>query len=276
MSKKKTPRPDPASLGLPPAGVDSHAHLDMADTFGEDLPEVLARARAAGVARIGNVFLGPEAYAAGRHLFDAHPEVYFILGIHPNEAAACTPEALEAMRLAFAADARLRAVGEIGLDLYWDDMPLPVQREAFVAQLGLARDLGLPPVIHSRDAFAQTIELLDAEGFAGRPLLWHCFGGDTEQARALLERGWHVSIPGPVSYKKNEELREAVKFMGLSRLLIETDCPYLTPEPWRGTRNEPALVAFTARTIAEALGTEVEEVWRRTGENAARFFGLES
>lgn len=274
MAKKKPARLDPAELGLPLAGVDSHAHLDMEDAFRDDLPETLERARAAGVARIGNVFLGPEAYLANRRHFADRPEVFFLLGVHPNDADAYTPSTIPEMRAAFTEDPRLRAVGEIGLDLYWDRVPENAQRAAFLAQLHLARELGLPAVIHSRDAFAQTLDILKAESFSGTPVLWHCFGGDTAQARAILDNGWHISIPGPVTYKKNQELRDAVAFAGLERTLIETDCPYLSPEPWRGARNEPSLLPFTARAVAEALGLPVETVWRTTGRNALSFFGL--
>jgi len=147
MSKKKPERPAPESLGLPATGVESHAHLDGSE-FDADREAVLERARAAGVARFGNVFLGPERWAANRHLFAHRPEVFFLLGIHPCEAQVCDDAALAAMRAAFAQDDRLRAVGEIGLDFYWDDCPPDIQRAAFRAQLAMAREVGRPVVIH--------------------------------------------------------------------------------------------------------------------------------
>ncbi len=281
MSKKnKPPRQEPETLGLPLGGVDSHAHLDL-DDFDADREAVLERARACGVAHLGNVFLGPQAYLSKRHYFDKHPEVFFILGIHPGNADQCEPEALATMRQAFGADARLKAVGEIGLDYYWDDYPRAAQEQAFRAQLALARDLGLPPVIHCRDkadsqeAFADALRLLKEADLSGRKLLWHCFGGDTDQARQLLDQGWQVSIPGPVSYARNETLREAVRFIPLERLLIETDCPYLSAEPWRGKRNHPALVGFTAYCVAQVKGLNPVDVWTTTGANARAFFNLE-
>lgn len=280
MSKKhKHPRPEPETLALPLAGVDSHAHLDLPD-FDADREAILDRARACGVAAVGNVFLGPEAYLRNRRLFEARPEVFFILGIHPGNADTCTQAALAAMGQAFATDPRLKALGEIGLDYYWDDHPRQTQQDAFRAQLDLARELGLPPVIHcrdkahSQDAFEDSLRILDAAGFPGRPLLWHCFGGDADQATQLLKRGWHISIPGPVSYARNDALREAVAAIPLERLLIETDCPYLSAEPWRGKRNHPALMGFTAAGIAPLKGVDVEQLWRTTGDNARNFFRL--
>lgn len=274
MSKKKPVRLEPETLGLAPLGVDSHAHLDM-DDFDADRAEILDRALACGVAHTGNVFLGPRAYLAHRHYFAQRPEVFFLLGIHPGNAADCTPEAVAEMRRCFAADPRLKAVGEIGLDFYWNDYPREVQEAAFRAQLELARQLGLPPVIHCRDAFADTLRVLCDEGYSGRKLLWHCFGGDADQAREVLSHGWHVSIPGPVSYAKNEALRAAVALIPLERLLLETDCPYLSAEPWRGKRNHPALLGFTAQAVAGARGVPVEDIWAATGRNALDFFALE-
>jgi TatD DNase family protein len=274
MSKKKPPRPEPETLSLAPFGVDSHAHLDM-DAFDADRDEVLSKALACGVARIGNVFLGPAAYHAHKAYFEAHPEVFFLLGIHPGDAGQCTPDTLSDMRLAFTKDPRLRAVGEIGLDYYWNDFPHEVQEAAFRAQLRLARELDLPPVIHCRDAFEDTLRVLLDEGYGHRKLLWHCFGGDSDQARTLLGHGWHLSIPGPVSYAKNEAIQEAVAHIPLERMLLETDAPYLTAEPWRGKRNHPALLGFTATAVAQLKNLPIAEVWATTGRNAITFFGLE-
>jgi TatD DNase family protein len=274
MSKHKHVRPEPETLGLPLTGVDSHAHMDLED-FDADREALLDRARACGVARIGNVFLGPAAYHAHKGYFERRPDVFFLLGIHPCNASDCTPEALEDMRRAFAADPRLKAVGEIGLDFYWDDQPHDLQEDALRRQLRLALKIGRPPVIHSRDAFDATVRVLREEGLPGKKLLWHCFNGDELQARTLLDQGWHLSIPGPVSYAKNESLQRAVTMIPLDRLLIETDSPYLTPEPWRGKRNHPALVGFTAQTVAWIKRMPVEELWASAGETAREFFALE-
>jgi len=271
MSKKN--RPEPESLELAPVGVDSHAHLDLED-FDEDRETLLARARQSGVANIVNVFLGPDAYEQNRRLFDAHPEVSFLLGVHPNDATKFTDGIFERMRAHFLADPRLKGVGEIGLDYYWDDAPPALQKPAFVSQLHLAREVERPVVIHSRDANGDCMDILEAEGFRDYPVLWHCFGADMALAKAILDNGWHISVPGPVTFRKTDDLQAAVARIPLDRLLVETDCPYLAPEPWRGKRNHSALVAFTAKRIAEIKGRSVADIWRITGDNARRFFGL--
>ncbi len=268
---KKRERELPEALDLPPVGADSHAHLDGRDF---DVDEVLARALACGVRTVGNVFLGPEAYREGRGLFEGHPDVFFLLGVHPHDAAKMTEDDLAGMREAFTADTRLRAVGEIGLDYYYDFSPREDQQRWFRRQLSLARELDQRVVIHCRDAEDDCLAILDSMGFGGRPLLWHCFGLGPDWARLIVERGWHISVPGTVTYARSLDLREAVKIIPSDRLLLETDCPYLSPEPWRGKRNEPALLGFTAREIALLRGEDVRELWQRCGDNAREFFGL--
>ena len=274
MSKKKdTPRPLPDTLGLPPTGADSHAHLDSEGII-ERLPEVMERARNAGLASIGQVFLGPAAYHANKDTFAGYPGVFFLMGIHPCDGQECTGATLKAMREAFADDPRLRAVGEIGLDFYWKDCPPFIQEEAFRVQLALAKETDRPVVIHSRDAAKDTLRILEAEGFAGRPVLWHCFSGDAvEFLDRFLANGWHLSIPGPVTYPANHSLREAVKRIPPDRLMVETDCPYLTPAPHRGERNESAWVRYVCEKVAQIKGLTPEEVAEATTANAERMFG---
>ena len=275
MAKKKNskPAPLPQSLSLPLTGVESHAHLDL-PPFSSDIEEVLERAKESGVRYICNVFLGHDAWKNNRHLFENHDEVFFIMGTHPSHVDQCTEAELDAMRAAFAEDPRLRGVGEIGLDYYWDHFPREQQKEIFIKQLHLAKELNTRVIIHSRDAAEDTIEVLEAEGFVDYPVLWHCFGGNTELAQRIVDNGWYLSIPGTVTYPKNEEAREALKVIPLDRMLIETDCPYLTPVPYRGKRNEPAYTVFTADFIAKELNMETEELWTTCGNNAIRFFGL--
>lgn len=270
MSKKD--RPLPESLALPCQGADSHAHLDGRDV---NPLAVLTRARACGVRTVGNIFLGPDAYDKGQDQFGDDPDVFFTLGVHPHEAASMTEEHWRRMGQAFDRDVRLRAVGEIGLDYYYDFSPREDQQHWFRRQLELARDLEKPVVIHCRDAEDDCLAILDQMGFGGRPLLWHCFGLGPEWVSRLVDRGWHLSVPGTVTYAKNETLREAVKIIPHDRLLLETDAPYLTPEPYRGKTNEPALLGFTALAIASLLDESAAMLWQRCGDNTRRFFGLD-
>lgn len=272
MGKKK-PRQEPETLELPLGGVDSHAHLDL-DDFDDDREELLARAKASGISQIINVFLGPDAFEARHGLFDSHPEVSFLLGIHPNNADELTDEIIDRMREHFSSDSRLKGVGEIGLDYYWERVDHDVQKDAFIKQLSLARELELPVIIHSRDANDDCIQILEEQGFKDYPVLWHCFGSGLELAQQVVDNGWYVSIPGPVTFRKTDDLQAAVARIPFERLMIETDCPYLAPEPWRGKRNHPALVAFTAKRIAEIKGRSVADLWQMTGDNARRFFKL--
>lgn len=273
MSKKKKNRALPQTVGLNRPGVETHAHLDL-ESFPDDFEEVLQRARECSIAKIGNVFLGAQAYQENKHLFENHPEVFYILGFHPNDAEKFTEAELQGISAACKADSRIKAIGEIGLDFFWSEVPQDAQYHAFRAQLNLARELKLPVVIHSRDANSETLKTLEEENFSGLPLLWHCFGADTETAKRIIDNGWYISIPGTITYKKNDLPQEAVKTIPLDRLVLETDSPYLAPEPWRGKRNEPAYVAFTAAKVAELRGMDVNDLWAACAENAYKFFGL--
>lgn len=274
MAHKKVQRIDPLSVKLPLGGADSHAHLDSPEFAGR-LDEIIALAKNAGVSRIGNIFLSPAAYRKNHELLGKWPGIFYLLGIHPCDGLSCTPECLEEIEKIFSEDARVRAVGEIGLDYHWDDCPKEIQMQVFGQQLEMAKKIGKPVVIHCREAEEDCLTILESRGFSGYPLLWHCFGGDKTLAKRILHNGWHISIPGPVTYRANKNLREALAVIPQDRLLLETDCPYLSPVPWRGQTNQPAFIVFTARMAAEARGENPEELWKICGENTARFFGLE-
>ena len=264
---------EPQDFRLPPTGVESHAHLNGRH-FHHDVQQVLERAKAAGISAIGNVFMGPDELEKGQHLFDTAPEVFFMLGIHPTDSRLCTAEALARMAGQLRANPRIKGVGETGLDFYWKNCPPDVQHAAFHAHLDLAEESGLPVVIHSRDATEATLNVLLARGFSGKPLLWHCFGGTAEDMRRIVDNGWRLSIPGPITYPANQALREAAAAIPLDHLLLETDCPYLAPVPFRGKRNEPAHMVYTAQAIALARGMSVADLWTATGDNARNFFNL--
>ena len=244
------------------------------EDFNADLPATLERSFASGISHVGNVLLGTEEYHQGRQLFAGYPQIFFILGIHPNESTRYGPDTTPQLRSIARTDARVRAIGEIGLDFFRDYCTPQTQEKAFRALLRLARELELPVVIHSRDATEVTLVVLEEEKFKGYPLLWHCFGGDLTLMEHIVRQGWHLSIPGPVGYPGNKDLRDAARNVPLERLLLETDAPYLAPLEWRGKRNEPAFTAFTAACIARERGMDTAELWTRCGENARRFFDL--
>jgi TatD DNase family protein len=200
--------------------------------------------------------------------------LFFLLGVHPADGHLADEDEWPLLRQAFRNDGRLKAVGEIGLDFHWKDCPRDTQARIFREQLRIARETDRPVVIHCRDAFQATLDILDEEGFKGRPLLWHCFGGDAAMAGAVLRRGWHISLPGPVTFPANQALRDAVREIPHDRILLETDCPYLAPHPWRGRRNEPALSVFTAAAVAKAMDIPAETLWELCGRNARDFFDL--
>lgn len=270
MSNQSLPLPE---FQLPCTGADSHAHLDSAKLW-PDFEQIIAHARQVGLSRIGQIFLSSAAYEQYIDKMAACPELFFILGIHPTDGHLIDQFELGRMRQILAADQRIKAIGEIGLDFYWKDCPHALQTDLFIHQLRLAKQINKPVVIHCRDAFEETLAILDQEDFAGRPLLWHCFGGTRQEAAMLIERDWHISIPGPVTYPANQELREAVKLIPPTRIMVETDAPYLAPQPVRGKRNEPAFCAYTAQTVAQARNVSFSEFWTQCGRNAELFFGL--
>jgi len=283
MSSKKN-LPLPQSLGLPFAGADSHAHLDDPALLAL-LPDVLERAAQSGVALIVHIFLLEERYRASRSaILEAAsalaraPEICFARGLHPEDALRANEAEWESLEKAVRHDPLVKAVGEIGLDWHYDEdsSPRELQEPLFRRQLRLAREAGKPVVLHSRDAWERTLAILEEEGMAGYPLLWHCFGGNAAQAAKIVEKGWHIALGGASTYKANAEIRQALREIPLDRLLFETDCPYLAPMPWRGRLNEPALTAFTAVRMAEELDMDAAELWSIAGRNARRFFGMDN
>jgi TatD DNase family protein len=258
--------------------VDSHAHID-GEEFDADRGEVVARARAAGVRAILNVGTGdPHSGTLERAVAvaESYEGVYAAAGVHPHDARLYDEAAEQRLLGIFGRGGRVVAWGEIGLDFHYDHSPRDVQRRVFARQLALAREAELPVIIHSREADAETVEILRA-AYAGAPRggVMHCFGGGPALAEAALEIGFYISLAGNVTFKKAEPLREVARRIPLERLLVETDCPYLAPVPHRGRRNEPAHVVETARFLAELRGEEAAELGRVTSANFARLFGLE-
>lgn len=281
MSSSKQ-RPLSQSLGLPFTGADSHAHLDD-ERLLPDLSGMLERAASSGVSLIVHMFLQHERYAANRDaILEAAaalpeaPDICFARGLHPEDVLRADEQEWEHLVDAVKNDPLIRAVGEIGLDYHYEEgySPSALQGPWFRRQLRLAKELDKPVVIHSRDAWDEMFAVLDEEDMRGRPLLWHCFGGDIARAEQIVERGWHIAFGGASTFKANAFVREALHAVPPDRLLLETDCPYLAPQPWRGRTNEPALTVFTAQCLAAELGMSTEELWTLTGENTRRFFGM--
>jgi TatD DNase family protein len=255
--------------------VDSHCHLAGSE-FAGDLHDVVARARSAGVTG-ALVILAAEddaEIAQAARVLGAWPECRLAVGVHPHHAHLFAADADEAARLVdrrLDALAAARAVGEIGLDYHYDFSPRDVQHRVFRAQLRLARRRGLPVVIHTREADDDTLQIIAEEGVARG--VFHCFTGDAAAGRRAVATGFHVSIPGVVTFPKAGSLREAVTTIPADRLLVETDSPYLAPVPFRGKRNEPAYVAQVVAKVAESRGVGAAEIGRLVARNFAALFG---
>jgi TatD DNase family protein len=253
--------------------IDTHCHLDW-DTLAPELDEVLKRAREAGVIRL--LTIGTDVATSRRavEIAQQYPDVYAAVGIHPHDAKAADERALAEITELAGAD-KVVAYGEIGLDLFKKYSPPDVQRRVFRKQIHLARELGLPLIIHDRDAHEEILGIFREEGgpYEG---VFHCFAGDTKIADDALALGFDLSITGTVTYKNNETTRQVVRHVPLDRLMIETDAPFLAPVPHRGKRNEPAFVRSVAEKIAELKGLPFDTVARQTSANAYRLFRFET
>lgn len=256
-----------------PLLVDSHAHLNDA-AYLEDLPEVVERAFGAGVGAILVVGYDLKSSQRAKELAYEYPGVHAAVGIHPHDAPECTESALETLT-SMLKDPRVKALGEIGLDYYWNTWPKEVQQRAFRLQLNLAKRLSVPFIVHDRDAHGDVLALLKEQAPYKDGFVMHCFSGSPEFARECLRLGGHISLAGPVTFRNAFKLVEVALEVPLDRLLLETDCPYLSPDPFRGKRNEPARVTRVAEAIALIKGVEYEQVALATTGNATRLFGME-
>ena len=258
---------------MPPELIDTHAHLDD-ERFAADLPAVLERAAAAGVARVITIATTAPTSRVSVDLAARHAALYATVGIQPNHVAEAAPTDWdEVVRLVTAA--KVVALGETGLDRYWDYTPFALQEDYFARHLDLARKHNLPVVIHCREAEADLVHMLRADYDRHGPVrgVMHSFTGDAATARDCLAMGLHISFAGMVTYKNAQALRDVAKQVPADRLLVETDSPYLAPVPERGKRNEPAFVAHTAALLARERGVEMEVLARDTTRNARALFG---
>ena len=253
--------------------IDTHAHLDD-EKFAHDRAAVVERALAAGVVKIITMGDSLDSSARSVALAERFEPVYAAVGIHPEEAQPMTA-ATDEQLAAWAAQEKVVAIGEIGLDYYWekDEEKRALQRAIFVRQLDLARQLKLPVCIHDREAHGDMMKILKTEGRGLRGVL-HCYSGSWEMAAELLKGDWYFGIDGPLTYKNAAKLPEIVQRLPAERILVETDSPYLSPMPFRGKRNEPAHVLYVAKKAAELRGESLEAFARATRENTRALYGI--
>jgi TatD DNase family protein len=251
--------------------VDTHAHLDDRQ-FNDDREDAIQRSFAAGVRCIITIGTDLDSSRAAVALARQHASVYAAVGVHPHDATRVGPGTLERL-LQYAQDDRVVAVGETGLDFYRNLSPHDRQKEVFIAHLELARRVDKPVIIHDRDAHAETMAILREKGW-NWPGVLHCFSGDREMALEAIEMGFYISFAGPVTFPNAHRLQELARELPLERILVETDSPYLAPQPRRGQRNEPANVRWVAAKIAALREISLEQVAEITTENARQLFGL--
>jgi len=260
--------------------TDTHCHVQTS-AFNNDRAAVLRACREAGVDTLICVGYDLQTWRQAQELVATHASgltphasrlrLYATAGLHPHDAKDLTPALLDEIR-GLARDGKIVAVGECGLDFFRNLSSPQQQRAAFVAQIELANETGLPLVVHDRDAHESVVELLRQHG--ARKGVMHCFSGDWELAKQCLDLNFYISIAGPVTYPKNDALRDVAARVPADHIVVETDCPYLTPQPFRGTRNEPAMVRLVAEEVARLRGTDIEGFAAQSTRNAEALFGL--
>lgn len=253
--------------------TDTHCHVQTRQ-FDSDRPAVLQRTLEAGVDTLVCVGYDPESWRRAQRLVATGASglrLYATAGIHPHEAKDMTPALLDEIRQ-LASDGKIVAIGECGLDFYRNLSTPEQQGKAFTAQIELSKETRLPLIIHDRDAHESVVELLREHG--ARVGVMHCFSGDWELARQCLELGFYISIAGPVTYPKNDVLRDVAARVPADRIVVETDCPYLSPQPFRGKRNEPAMVRLVAEEVARLRGLDAHAFAAQSAANARTLFGL--
>ena len=256
--------------------IDTHAHLNM--SFDKDLAETISRATDAGVTQIITVGTDMESSKKAVELSKRYDGVYAAVGIHPHDVTAITMADIDSLGT-IAMHPRVVAIGETGLDFYRNISPQDKQKIVFLWQLDLAKELGLPVIIHCRQAAEEMLELLsnrltDYPGAVQYRGVIHCFNGDAATAKQYLDMGFYISLGGYIGYPKSTGLHEVIRSIPKDRLLVETDCPFLPPQNYRGNRNEPAYLTLTVKALAEIMSASYEDIAAATTQNARRLFGL--
>ena len=242
--------------------------------FKRDLEAVIQRAKESGVGYTFTVGTEKKDWERALEIANSHPSIYAILGVHPHNAKEIDDQTYPMLK-EFCRNGKVKAYGEIGLDFFRNLSPRDIQLKRFREQIGLAKELGLPIVVHDREAHQETLEILKSEKAEECRGIIHCFSGDYDMAKVCIDMGFYISIPGSITFKNAESFREIVKKIPLEFLLVETDAPFLTPVPFRGKRNEPSYVRYTAQKLAEIKNIPFEKVAKVTTENALRVYRLE-
>ncbi|KKK36680.1 hydrolase TatD [Mesobacillus campisalis] len=251
---------------------DTHVHLN-ADQYSEDVQEVIDRAQSEGVSKMVVVGFDRPTIEKALQLCESYDFLYASVGWHPVDAIDMTPGDLVWLR-ELSSHPKVVALGEMGLDYYWDKSPKDVQKEVFRKQIRLAKEVNLPIIIHNREATADIVQILKEEDAREVGGIMHCYSGSVEIAMECIDMNFYISLGGPVTFKNAKKPKEVAEAVPLDRLLIETDAPYLTPHPFRGKRNEPAYVKLVAQQIAELRGMSYEELAETTTKNAKKIFGI--
>lgn len=252
---------------------DSHAHLND-ERFDEDREELISCLQEKGVDLVVNPGACIKTSIESVELANKYGFIYAAVGVHPHDVGALDDTAIDTLRKLATENKKVVAIGEIGLDYYYDNYPREIQKEWFIKQIELANELKLPIIIHDRDAHGDTFEIIKNYKSPEIGCVLHCYSGNVELAREYVKMGCYISLSGTVTFKNNKKTKEVAREIPLDRLLIETDSPYMAPTPHRGKRNDPSLVQFVADTIAIEKGVSYEKVCEATKENAKRFFGI--
>ena len=252
--------------------IDSHAHLDD-KRFNRDRDMIIRNLNSNGIESVVNIGADLKTSKASVELANKYENIYAVVGVHPHSAREMDKSAIETLK-ELAKDKKVLAIGEIGLDFHYDRSPRDVQRAAFKTQIELAKELGLPIVIHSREADQETFDTIKEAMDGNLKVLLHCYSGSAELAEEYLKLGCYISLAGPVTFNNARVPKEVAKMVPLDRLLVETDCPYLTPAPYRGKRNEPMFVKYVAKEIAELKNVDMEELSKATVENTKKFYNM--
>ncbi len=247
--------------------IDTHAHLDMLDDPNLAIKEALE----AGVGKIIIPSVEPETFEKVINLAQEHENVYAQIGVHPSEAQKFNDDVAKKM-MELAKNKKVVAVGEIGLDYYWDKTFVDVQKKVFKTQIEIANILDLPVVVHDREAHGDTFEILEQMG--AKKVLMHCFSGSVEFAKRCIEKGYYIALGGVVTFKNAKKVRQVAKEIPLDYIMLETDTPYLTPHPYRGEQNAPKYILLSAKEIANLKDTALSEVENITTKNAEKFFNI--